>query len=139
MADFHNQCTIFCMNPETPTLTPQEIEEKLSVPEVKPKDPHWIAVLSMAVFILLSLSAVAFLYYQNQQLKSIVSSYQTQPTSTPLYIYVTPTPVATESASPKGSPTPSVKACTQEAKLCPDGSYVGRTGPNCEFAPCPTP
>jgi len=28
-------------------------------------------------------------------------------------------------------------ACTQEAKLCPDGSYVGRTGPDCEFAPCP--
>lgn len=28
--------------------------------------------------------------------------------------------------------------CTQEAKLCPDGSYVGRTVPNCEFAPCPT-
>jgi hypothetical protein len=27
--------------------------------------------------------------------------------------------------------------CTQEAKQCPDGSYVGRTGPNCEFAPCP--
>ena len=28
-------------------------------------------------------------------------------------------------------------ACTQEAMLCPDGSFVGRTGPNCEFAPCP--
>ena len=28
-------------------------------------------------------------------------------------------------------------ACTQEAKLCPDGSYVGRTGPMCEFAACP--
>jgi len=27
-------------------------------------------------------------------------------------------------------------ACTEEAKLCPDGSAVGRTGPNCEFAPC---
>ncbi len=27
--------------------------------------------------------------------------------------------------------------CTQEAKLCPDGSYVGRTGPKCEFAACP--
>ncbi|GEM_PF-3333106 len=27
--------------------------------------------------------------------------------------------------------------CTQDAKLCPDGSYVGRTGPNCEFASCP--
>ena len=28
-------------------------------------------------------------------------------------------------------------ACTMDAKLCPDGSYVGRSGPNCEFAPCP--
>lgn len=28
-------------------------------------------------------------------------------------------------------------ACTMEAKLCPDGSYVGRTGPKCEFTPCP--
>lgn len=27
--------------------------------------------------------------------------------------------------------------CTQDVKLCPDGSYVGRTGPNCEFATCP--
>lgn len=30
-------------------------------------------------------------------------------------------------------------ACTMEAKICPDGSVVGRIGPNCEFAPCPTP
>lgn len=29
------------------------------------------------------------------------------------------------------------KACTEEAKICPDGSAVGRTWPNCEFAPCP--
>ncbi len=28
-------------------------------------------------------------------------------------------------------------ACTMEAKQCPDGSYVGRQGPKCEFAPCP--
>lgn len=28
-------------------------------------------------------------------------------------------------------------ACTMEAKLCPDGTAVGRTGPNCEFAECP--
>jgi hypothetical protein len=27
--------------------------------------------------------------------------------------------------------------CTQEVKLCPDGSYVSRTGPNCEFTECP--
>jgi hypothetical protein len=28
-------------------------------------------------------------------------------------------------------------ACTMEAKLCPDGSSVGRSGPNCEFSACP--
>lgn len=33
-------------------------------------------------------------------------------------------------------PTDTV-ACTMEAKMCPDGSYVGRTGPHCEFAACP--
>lgn len=29
-------------------------------------------------------------------------------------------------------------ACTMEARACPDGSYVGRTGPKCEFATCPS-
>ncbi len=41
------------------------------------------------------------------------------------------------------SPTPTDSEqeqvfCTQEAKLCPDGSYVGRKGPKCEFEACPT-
>ncbi len=34
-------------------------------------------------------------------------------------------------------PKPKMIGCTAEAKLCPDGSSVGRTGPNCEFAECP--
>lgn len=28
-------------------------------------------------------------------------------------------------------------ACTMDAMMCPDGSYVGRTGPKCEFEACP--
>ncbi|MFA6376037.1 MAG: hypothetical protein WCX69_01395 [Candidatus Paceibacterota bacterium] len=28
-------------------------------------------------------------------------------------------------------------ACTQEAKLCPGGLSVSRSGPDCEFLPCP--
>lgn len=32
----------------------------------------------------------------------------------------------------------SKKACTLEAKICLDGTTVGRIPPNCEFAPCPT-
>lgn len=30
-------------------------------------------------------------------------------------------------------------ACTMDAMLCPDGSYVGRSGPNCEFKCPPSP
>lgn len=30
-------------------------------------------------------------------------------------------------------------ACTEEAKVCPDGSSVGRGGPSCQFAPCAFP
>ena len=38
------------------------------------------------------------------------------------------------------SPSDSPVACAQDAKLCSDGkTYVSRTGPNCEFATCPTP
>lgn len=37
-------------------------------------------------------------------------------------------------------PNPNTVVCTADAKMCPDGSYVGRTGPYCEFV-CldPTP
>lgn len=34
--------------------------------------------------------------------------------------------------------TPEPVACTMDARICPDGTSVGRVGPNCEFAPCPT-
>ena len=46
-----------------------------------------------------------------------------------------------QNISPSVYPTrsiyPTERVCTAEAKLCPDGSSVGRVGPNCEFAPCP--
>jgi len=29
------------------------------------------------------------------------------------------------------------QTCTADAKVCSDGSAVGRTGPNCEFEACP--
>ena len=37
------------------------------------------------------------------------------------------------------TPAPGQTACTMEARLCPDGSSVGRTGPNCEFQACAFP
>ncbi len=44
---------------------------------------------------------------------------------------------APEASEPSKPNVDAPKACTQEAKMCPDGSAVSRTGPNCEFAPCP--
>ncbi len=38
---------------------------------------------------------------------------------------------------PKADDNKGEFACTMEAKICPDGSSVGRTGPNCEFEKCP--
>lgn len=35
--------------------------------------------------------------------------------------------------------TPVGVACTMDAKICPDGTAVGRVAPSCEFAACPSP
>lgn len=254
------------VDPERVVSTEQSRSIEPRVEGQLPKDNHWITILSMAVFVLLSLAAVVFLYYQNQQLKTTLASYQTQATPTPsatpdltanwttytdprgVYSFKYPSdwtkskdtglfdnpslkfildvethestlsaevwtktkecqtiitktqtssgctesvtgPIANSlqytfiahygamhtivkhegaifdislsarepdlnfdeirgtynqilstfkflgTASP--SPAATQKACTLEAKLCPDGSSVGRTGPNCEFAPCP--
>ncbi len=39
--------------------------------------------------------------------------------------------LATPTTPPEGN------VCTMDAKICPDGTSVGRIGPNCDFAPCP--
>lgn len=39
---------------------------------------------------------------------------------------------------PTSVPTPGPVACTEEANICPDGSYISRTGPQCQFSACPT-
>jgi hypothetical protein len=44
-----------------------------------------------------------------------------------------PTPTLEAEASPSAE----FQACTLEAKVCPDGTSVGRSGPSCEFAECP--
>lgn len=42
------------------------------------------------------------------------------------------------SAGPSITPPPGdFASCTMEAKICPDGTSVGRVPPQCDFAPCP--
>ncbi len=50
-------------------------------------------------------------------------------------------PTQSVKPSPAGPPPPPPTAdmvmCPADVKTCPDGSYVSRTGPRCEFAACP--
>jgi hypothetical protein len=52
------------------------------------------------------------------------------------------TPSTTQAHTPDRATTTlaqeeNIVTCTRDAKQCPDGSYVGRSGPNCEFV-CPS-
>lgn len=64
-------------NPQVPPRAPLSTNTTNS-----PKDSSALTIFFVAIFILLSLGAVAFLYYQNQQLKSMLSAYQISPTPT---------------------------------------------------------
>ncbi len=69
--------------------------------------------LGVTIIIILALSAGMFIWYQQKNL-------------------------AVDGQTEIIKPGTKQKACTEEAKICPDGSAVGRTGPNCEFALCPS-
>lgn len=115
--------------------------------------------LAMALFILFPF--VGF-YLGIQYQKLATPQYSPKPYISAPQITITPTPTRTIIAKPQIScrPRPACldakprcmiaetsdmcppsmvqkKFCTMEAKQCPDGSYVGRSGPNCEFEACP--
>lgn len=46
---------------------------------------------------------------------------------------------ATLEAPTHNTNTASSTVCTMDARTCPDGTSVGRTGPSCSFAACPLP
>lgn len=44
-----------------------------------PSDNHWVSILAMAIFVLLALGIIIFLYNQNQTLKEKLASYLPSP------------------------------------------------------------
>jgi hypothetical protein len=90
-------------------------------PDKVDKNGHRLATASVAAFTLLSIAIVAFLYYQNQQLKEMLASCRVLPTPAPLASpTLAPSPeatiVATASASPKSKVTIKYE--------CPAGGYI---------------
>jgi hypothetical protein len=105
--------------------------------------------IALVVFIMFAISVYAFL---NPGLINFNATKKRQGTSP------APATQVTEPMRPKASPTlqaPSPQPtaedqnisqentseeeiifCAQDVKQCPDGSYVSRQPPTCEFAPC---
>ena len=73
--------------------------------------------LLLAIFLLILIPVFGFLFYQSQ--------FVVTPINNP------------DLNDQDVIPEPDMVACTSEAKLCFDGSGVGRVGPKCEFEKCP--
>ncbi len=60
---------------------------------------------------------------------------------TALRLLKTSLPILFAAAAGAGNAQPPNRAtmCPQDAKICPDGSFVARSGPHCEMAACPAP
>lgn len=75
-------------------------------------------------------------------LSVMIGCTQAKPPLNPeVIVKATPESRANSESRPKPDNRPNpddMMMCTMEVKLCPDGTGVGRTGPKCEFAPCPT-
>jgi len=95
------------------------------IPQVEPEKPivqesmhAKLPLIIGAILLLLVVAGSVGYYFGIQNAVTIDQAQDVRPTITP-------------------TETDGV-ACTLEAQLCPDGSAVGRIGPNCEFEMCPT-
>jgi|SRR3989344_5077558 len=89
---------------------------------------HYSNKVHFALVVFLILAAIALIYFFFS-IKSLDFS-------------AVPIPTLMPELSQPPTPTPTSKSrgnqviCTQDAMQCPNGTWVGRTGPNCEFI-CP--
>ena len=104
----------------------QQIEQQQIVPEQpivnQPKQANNILMMFVGFFLIMIFGIGGYFLGKSSN-KSQVIIPTISPTPT---IFLSPTNIPNNNT-----------VCTQDAKQCPDGSYVSRTGPKCEFSPCP--
>ena len=115
-------------NLETTNVLNEDIQKTQS------KNNNFLITL-LSTLLLISVFIAGFFAYQTQHLVVELNKVKNVATTMP-----SATPSSESTALPSNTPesTSSSVACTMEAKICPDGSAVGRSGPKCEFAACPT-
>lgn len=98
------------------------------------KSSRKIIVLVPPLLIGFSILLVFFTYQHNQNLAHTDGSFiATTTTDNVIVTEPLPTPIFEAPAEPQ------IIFCTADVKECPDGSFVSRTGPSCQFAECPAP
>lgn len=97
-------------------------------------DQKGFSNIIMIVFIGLFVGAGAYFFLNRPGMTPLVDTMPT-PTST-ISAPVSPSSTTTPTPIITPRPEPETTVCIQDAKQCPDGSYVGRTGKNCTFV-CP--
>lgn len=110
------------MENQTPTSSQSS---SASPAQTSPATPPKKTMFSLTQKILLSAAAIIFLL-------GIIAFFTPKQQPAPDGQSATPTVNMPESPTETEQIT-----CTAEAKICPDGSSVGRVPPRCEFAPCP--
>lgn len=130
------------MEQDTSTVNSKYNTLEHKTPITSHSSPSTFIVTLLSVLLLISVFIAGFFAYQTQRLVAelrmkneelITKTQTTTRTSTPSTI-----PSETSAATSSATPILTTGICTADAKICPDGSGVGRTGPKCEFAPCPT-
>ena len=104
-------------------------------------------LLGLALFVLL---LILFYFFITYRLKSIIvdsfeecveagypvmESYPRQCRTSDGRSFVETVPP--DSMAPEKPTGDSDVVCAMDVRQCPDGTYVGRIPPDCEFAPCP--
>ncbi len=105
---------------------------------MKKTQKGFIIPLIIAIVALIAVGGVVYLY--NYNIKFGPTPYDIKPADTTSddsqSTDTTNNNQITADDSTTDSDDDSMVVCTQDAMQCPDGSWVGRTGPNCEFV-CP--
>ena len=104
-------------NPASPELH-QELPPASVVSPARPQLP--LAIVAAGVGVIILVAGVIGYYVGQRSLPSPDPDFVSPPIVKP----------STPASGDEGV------FCTMDAMQCPDGSYVGRTGPNCEFV-CP--
>lgn len=86
-----------------------------------PKELTTVTTLSKTVAFVMFITLPLIAFFFGMRYQTIITEEN----------YAHPPPLTT-------SPTIEPISCTMDAKVCPDGSAVGRVAPNCEFEKCPT-